>query len=96
MEEMGKKIMVLDREVKYISERFKEKLMTIKRGILKSFNSVSYTATVQVSGSAKAYLEGVAVARNLPAVEMITGRQVAIAFFSPHIPGDSVVFAVYS
>ena len=43
--------------------------MNLRKGILKSFNSGDYTATVQLAGSYKAYLEGIAVARNLPAAE---------------------------
>lgn len=70
--------------------------MSIKRGILKTFNSGSYTATVQVSGSSKAYLQGVTVARNLPVAEMSVGRNVAISFFSEHNPKDAVVIAVYT
>ena len=37
--------------------------MSLKKGVLKSFNSGDYTATVQLAGSYKVYLEGIAVAR---------------------------------
>ncbi len=70
--------------------------MSLKRGILKSFSSGSYTATVQLSGSSKSCLEGIAVARNLPSGEMVAGRQVAVAFFSEHNPAEAVVIAVYT
>ena len=46
--------------------------------MLKSFNSGDYTATVQLAGSHKFYLEGIAVARNIPAVEMALGRKEAV------------------
>ena len=49
--------------------------MALRKAILKSFNSLDYTATVQLTGSYKAYLEGVTVARNLPAAEMALGRK---------------------
>ncbi|MBI4186046.1 MAG: hypothetical protein HY530_00880 [Chloroflexi bacterium] len=70
--------------------------MSLKKGVLKTFNSGDYTATVQMLGSHKAYLEGVAVARNLPAAEMTAGRKVAVVFFDQHNPGETVVIAVYT
>ena len=70
--------------------------MTTRKGILKDFNSVDYTATVQLSGSNKDYLEGIAVARNIPAEEMTAGRKVAVIFFDEHNAKDAVVVAVYT
>lgn len=70
--------------------------MNLRKGILKSFNSGDYTATVQLAGSYKAYLEGVAVARNLPAAEMALGRKVVVVFFDEHNAREAVVTAVYT
>jgi hypothetical protein len=70
--------------------------MRLRKGILKSFSSGDYTATVQLAGSYKAYLEGVAVARNLPAIEMTLGRKVAVIFFDENNAKDAVVIAVYT
>lgn len=70
--------------------------MSLRKAVLKSFNSGDYTATIQLAGSYKSYLEGVAVARNLPAVEMALGRKVAVIFFDEHNPREAVVIAVYS
>ena len=70
--------------------------MSLQKGFLKSFSSVNYTATVQLTGSYKAYLEGIAVARNIPTGEMTAGRKVAVVFFDEHNPGDAVVVAVYT
>jgi hypothetical protein len=69
--------------------------MRLKKGVLKSFNSGNYKATVQVTGSYKVYLEDVAVARNLPSAEMTAGRKVAVIFFDEHNPKEAVVIAVY-
>ena len=44
--------------------------MSLRKAVLKSFDSGDYTATIQLGGSYKAYLEDIAVARNLPAAEM--------------------------
>ena len=70
--------------------------MSLRKAILKSFNSGDYTATVQLAGSHKVYLEGIAVARNIPAVEMALGRKVAVVFFDEHNAKEAVITAVYT
>ena len=70
--------------------------MSLRKGVLKSFNSGDYTATVQLAGGHKVYLEGIAVARNIPAVEMALGRKVAVIFFDEHNAKEAVVVAVYT
>ena len=70
--------------------------MRLRKGILRSFNSGNYTATVQLASSYKVYLEDIAVARNLPPAEMITGRKVAVTLFDEHNPKEAVVIAVYT
>jgi hypothetical protein len=70
--------------------------MNLRKAILKSFNSGDYTATVQLAGSHKVYLEGIAVARNIPAVEMALGRKLTVVFFDEHNAKETVVVAVYT
>jgi len=70
--------------------------MSLRKAVLKSFNPGDYTATIQLAGSYKVYLEGIAVARNLPALEMAVGRKVAVIFFDEHNPKEAVVVAVYT
>jgi len=70
--------------------------MNLRKAVLKSFNSGDYTATIQLTGSYKVYLQGIAVARNLPAAEMALGRKVAVIFFDDHSPKEAVVVAVYT
>jgi len=70
--------------------------MKMKKAILKSFNSGNYTATVQLAGSYKVYLEDIAVARNLPVAEMTNGRKLAVVFFDEYNPKEAVVVAVYT
>ena len=69
--------------------------MSLRKGVLKSFNSGDYTATIRLAGSYKVYLEDVAVARNIPSVEMVSGRKVAVIFFDEHNVKEVVVVAVY-
>jgi alpha-D-ribose 1-methylphosphonate 5-triphosphate synthase subunit PhnI len=70
--------------------------MSSRKGILKSFNSGDYTATVQLASSYKVYLEGIAVARNISSAEMTVGRKVAVIFFDEHNVKEAVVVAVYT
>ena len=70
--------------------------MKLRKATLRSFNSGNYTATVQLASSFKVYLEDIAVARNLPTAEMVTGRKVAVIFFDENNPKEAVVAAVYT
>jgi hypothetical protein len=70
--------------------------MSIRKGILKDFDSGDYTATVRLSGSYKVYLEDVAVARNIPSSEMTAGRKVALVLFDDNNAREAVVVAVYT
>jgi len=70
--------------------------MSLRKAMLKSFNPGDYTATIQLAGSYKVYLEGIAVARNLPASEMAAGRKVAVIFFDAYNAKEAVVVAVYT
>ena len=70
--------------------------MRLKKAVLKGFNSTDYEATIQLTGSYKAYLENVTVARNLPTAEMALGRKVAVIFFDEYNPKEAVVIAVYT
>lgn len=69
--------------------------MDIRRGALKSFDSGSYTATIQMAGSLATWLEGVPVARNIPAAEMVAGRTCAVLLLDQGNPLDAVVAAVW-
>jgi hypothetical protein len=70
--------------------------MDIKQAEIKSFNAVSYTATICLTGSYKVYLEDVNVARNISSVEMSVGRKVAVIFFDENSPKEAVVASVYT
>jgi hypothetical protein len=67
----------------------------MKKGILKAFNSTSYTATIQVQGSLSVWLEDVLVDREVSrTAEMVTGRNVDLLFFEAGNTADAVVVAV--
>jgi len=68
----------------------------IKKGILKSFNSDTYLATVQIAGSLSVWLENIPTSRAIPAAEMVSGRSVAVLFNDIDNPTDCVVIAVWT
>jgi len=70
--------------------------MGLREGVLHGFSPTEYTATVQLAGSHKVYLEDIVVARNLPSAELIVGRKVAVVFFDEHNTKEAVVVAVYT
>ncbi|MFH0847578.1 MAG: hypothetical protein V1894_05970 [Chloroflexota bacterium] len=70
--------------------------MSLKKGELVSFDAGSYTATVKLLGSDKAYLDGVSVARNIASSEMTAGRKVGVVFFDESNAREAVIIAVYT
>jgi hypothetical protein len=70
--------------------------MEIRRGVLRAFDSGSYTATVQISGSIATSLSGIPVSRSIAAAQLIVGRRVGILLFDPSNPNDMVVCAVWA
>jgi hypothetical protein len=69
--------------------------MTIKKAVIIGFDSQTYKAVLQLSGSGKAYLEGIAVARNMAPTEVVSGRNAAVLFYDENTAKDAVVIAVY-
>jgi len=67
----------------------------IKKGILKSFDSNTYLATVQIAGSLSVWLENIPTSRAIPSAEMVPGRSVAVLFLDPSNFSDAVVIAVW-
>ena len=70
--------------------------MKMRKGIIRHFEQSNYTATVQLAGSYKVYLEDIAVARNIPSAEMVTGRKAAVMFFDEYNVREAVLVAVYT
>ena len=70
-------------------------MSSLKKGVLKDFDTAEYTATIEIANSGKQYLEGIAVAKNILSGEMVAGRKLAVVFFDEHNVKDGVVVAVY-
>ena len=64
-------------------------------GILKTWDSTTYKAGVQLAGSLTTYFDSVSVARNIASAEMTIGRQVIVAIPGDN-PRDAVVIAVFT
>ena len=69
--------------------------MEVRKGSVRSFDSTTYTATVQMAGSLATWLEGVPVSRSIPSAEMTAGRACAVILFDEANPRDAVVAAVW-
>lgn len=67
----------------------------IRKGILKSFDSSAYTASVQIVGSLSVWLDDVKVSEALAAVDMVAGRSIAVLFLDPSNPDDAVVIGLW-
>jgi len=63
-------------------------------GILKTWNSTTYKAGVQLAGSLTTYFDNLNVARNISSAEMVVGRRVIVVIPGGN-PRDAVVIAVY-
>ena len=66
-----------------------------KQAVLKGFDAINNTAVIEISYPGKIYLEGIAVAKNIPVAEMVASRRVAVLFFDEHNARDAVVIAVF-
>lgn len=69
--------------------------MTIKRAVLRAFDSGTYTAVIAIPGSLSTWLPGVPVARNIDAGDLTPGRKVALMLFDESNPDDFVIVAVW-
>jgi len=70
--------------------------MIIRKAILRSFDPQAYSAVLQLAGSDKAWLEGIAVARNIASSEILAGRHAAVLLFDENNAKEAVVIAVYA
>jgi len=69
--------------------------LSIKRGLMISFDSSTYTANVLVMEATSAYLDSVPVATNMDGTSAISNAPCAVLFFDEQNTNDAVVIAVY-
>ncbi|MYD36136.1 MAG: hypothetical protein F4X20_03800 [Dehalococcoidia bacterium] len=71
--------------------------MELRRGMIRSFDSTTFRADVQLDGSVPTWLTGARISRAIPSTEMLAGRSCIVAFASdPSDPTEAVVIAVYT
>ena len=64
-------------------------------GILKTWDSANYKASVKLARSLTTYFDNLNVARNIATVDMVIGRHVIVATPEGN-PRDAVIIAVYT
>jgi hypothetical protein len=69
--------------------------MAVLRGILVSFSSGPFTASVRLDGSAPQTVDNVAVSRAIASGEMTAGRKVLLDSGDHNNPNDFLVTAVW-
>jgi len=67
---------------------------TIKKATIKSYSAATHKATVQVAGSLGVWLDAIRVATNIPAADVIAGRQCTVLFIDPTNQDDAVVLSI--
>jgi hypothetical protein len=67
----------------------------LKKATIKSYDAAQHKATVQIAGSLGVWLESLRVATNIPAADVVAGRQCAVLFLDPSNQDDAVVICVH-
>ncbi len=67
----------------------------IGKAVLRAYDPVNHRAELEPSGSLRGYLNGIAVAANIPAEKLTAGNRVAVLYFDRHNPAEALVIAVY-
>jgi len=70
-------------------------MFTVSKGILKVYTPAAQTADVLITGDVATYITAAHVALNIPPVEMVVGRFVAVLSFG-YMPDDNVIIAVWN
>lgn len=70
-------------------------MVTIYRGIIKSYTSGTHRASVQIAGSLAVWLDSVPVATNVPPSQVVADRECGVLFFTEDNQDDAVVICVH-
>src|SRR3990170_3513068 len=69
-------------------------MTTLKRATIRSYNPATHRASVQAAGSLPTLLTAVPVATDIPAAEVVAGRECAVLLFDDN-PDNAVVVTVH-
>ncbi|MDP2674625.1 MAG: hypothetical protein Q8Q00_06940 [Dehalococcoidia bacterium] len=67
---------------------------TIKKATIKSYSAATHKATVQIAGSLGVWLDAIRVATDIPAADVVAGRQCTVLFLDPANQDDAVVLTI--
>src|SRR2546422_6888869 len=70
-------------------------MSTLKHGVIKSYNSATHKASVQITGSLAVWLDSLPVATDIPAAEVIAGRECTVLLYTDDNPDDGLILAVH-
>ncbi len=69
-------------------------MTVIKKAIVKSYDAATHKAAVQIAGSLGVWLEGIRVATDIPAADVVVDRQCTILFIDPSNQDDALVLTI--
>ncbi len=69
-------------------------MTVLRKATVKSYDAASHEATVQIAGSLAVWLDGVRIATDIPAADVIAGRQCTVLFLDPSNQDDAVVLTI--
>ncbi len=69
-------------------------MTVLKKAIIKSYAAAEHKATVQIAGSLGVWLDGIRVATDIPAADVVAGRQCTVLFLDPSNQDDAVVITI--
>ena len=66
----------------------------IKKATIKSYSAATHKATVQIAGSLGVWLDAIRVATDIPAADVVAGRQCTVLFLDPANQDDAVILTI--
>jgi hypothetical protein len=66
----------------------------IRRAVVKSYDAAAHKADVQIAGSLAVWLDAIRVATNIPAADVVSGRQCTVLFLDPSNQDDAVIITI--
>lgn len=69
-------------------------MTVIKKAIVKSYDATTHKAAVQIAGSLGVWLEGIRVATDIPAADVVVDRQCTVLFIDPSNQDDALVLTI--
>ena len=68
--------------------------LMIRKAIIRAYTAATHKADLQIVGSHPTLAAGLRVATNIPAADVVPGRQATVLLLDPSNPDDAVIVAV--